>query len=198
MYQTIASGGYRMPLRAIDAVVDANGNPLKRYSFSVEQAFDPAVVELLQHAMTLVMTEGTGRRAYWSISKDIRLAGKSGTTNDSRDSWFAGFSGNLMAVTWMGNDDNSSTNLTGSSGALRAWTALMKGVPVSSVHPPYDERVAYVWVNPKSNNRTDKACEGAIEVPYIKGSEPLSYEGCGRIPSKPTGRFFDSIRSWFE
>ncbi|WP_062263989.1 penicillin-binding protein 1B [Endozoicomonas arenosclerae] len=198
MYQTIASGGYKMPLRAIDAVVDAQGQPLKRYSISVERAFDAAPMELLRHAMGQVMREGTGRRAYWSISQDIQLAGKSGTTNDSRDSWFAGFSGNLMAVTWLGNDDNSPTSLTGSSGALRVWTRFMQQVPIKSVQPLNSEQVEYVWVKPAANLRTGRSCEGAVRVPYIKGSEPVEYQGCGRTVSEPVKTLFDSIKSWFD
>ncbi|WP_422412354.1 MULTISPECIES: penicillin-binding protein 1B [unclassified Endozoicomonas] len=198
MYQTIASGGFRMPLRAIDAVVDARGQPLRRYSLSVERAFDSAPMELLRHAMGQVMREGTGRRAYWSISQDIQLAGKSGTTNDLRDSWFAGFTGNLMAVAWLGNDDNSPTNLTGSSGALRVWTRLMQQVPIKSVQPLNSEQIEYVWTKPAENVRTGKRCEGAVKVPYIKGSEPEDYQGCGRTVIEPAKTLFDSIKSWFE
>lgn len=197
MYQTIASGGFRMPLRAIDAVVDSGGNPLKRYSISVERAFDPASMELLREAMKRAMREGTGRRAYWSISQDIDLAGKSGTTNDSRDSWFAGFSGNLMAVTWMGNDDNRPTKLTGSSGALRAWTKLMQQVPVSSVQPLSSEQIEYSWVKPAIDSRTSQSCEGAVKLPYIKGSTPAAYEGCGSRKA-PVKNLIESIKSWFE
>ena len=194
MYQTIASGGFRMPLRAIDAVVDATGKPLKRYSLSVERVVDAAPMELLRTAMSTAMREGTGRRAYWSISKDIRLAGKSGTTNDSRDSWFAGFSGNLMAVTWLGHDDNSSTKLTGSSGALRVWTRFMQQVPISSVASLNSERIEYVWVKPEMNKRSGEGCDGVRRLPYIKGSVPQEYDGCG---TEPDSSVFDQIKSWF-
>ncbi|MGI9274609.1 MAG: penicillin-binding protein 1B [Endozoicomonas sp.] len=194
MYQTIASGGFRMPLRAIDAVVDANGQPLRRYSLSVERAVDAASMELLRTGMGIAMREGTGRRAYWSIDQSIQLAGKSGTTNDLRDSWFAGFSGNLMAVTWLGNDDNSPTKLTGSSGALRVWSRFMQQVPISSVAPLSSEKLEYVWVQPKTNKRSGEGCEGARQLPFIKSSAPLETDGCG---SESDGSFFDQIKSWF-
>lgn len=197
MYQTIASGGFRMPLWAIDAVVDAHGKPLRRYSLSIERVVDPASMELLRTALISVMREGTGRRAYWSISQDINLAGKSGTTNDSRDSWFAGFSGNLMAVTWLGNDDNSSTSVSGSSGALRAWTDMMQRVPISSVQPLHSERLEYVWVQPDSNLRSSQDCEGARLMPYIKGSAPVQSDGCDVRPKDESG-LLDTFRSWFD
>ena len=198
MYQTIASGGFRVPIRAIEAVVDSQGQPLKRYNISVKKAFDPAPVELLRNAMGQAMREGTGRRAYWSIDKKIQLAGKTGTTNDSRDSWFAGFTGNLLAVTWLGNDDNSPTSLTGSSGALRVWTKLMQQIPVSSVKSLNSSRIEYVWVKPATHKQADASCEGAVQVPYIIGSAPQEYDDC-TSPAKAKARtFFESIRTWFE
>ena len=194
MYQTIASGGFRMPLRAIDAVVDAHGKPLRRYSLSVERAVDTASMELLRTGMGITMREGTGRRAYWSIDQSIQLAGKSGTTNDLRDSWFAGFSGNLMAVTWLGNDDNSPTKLTGSSGALRVWSRFMQRVPISSVAPLSSEKLEYVWVQPETNLRSAEGCDGARRIPFIRNSAPLETDGCGM---ESDGSFFDQIKSWF-
>ena len=197
MYQTFASGGFRMPLRAIDAVVDASGRPLRRYSLSVERVVDPAPMELLRRSMVSVMREGTGRRAYWSISQEFDLAGKSGTTNDSRDSWFAGFSGNLMAVTWLGNDDNSPTGLSGSNGALRVWTDLMQRTPISGVQPLSSDRLEYVWVQPQSNLRSSKDCEGARLFPYITGSAPVETDSCGESARQDAG-FLDTIKSWFD
>ncbi|WP_228550516.1 penicillin-binding protein 1B [Endozoicomonas sp. OPT23] len=198
MYQTIASGGYRMPIRAIEAVVDAQGQPLKRYNISVKKAFDAAPVELLRSAMGQVMREGTGRRAYWSIDKKIQLAGKTGTTNDSRDSWFAGFTGNLLAVTWLGNDDNSPTSLTGSSGALRVWSKLMQQIPISSVKSLNSDKLEYVWVKPATHKLADKTCEGAVQVPYIIGSAPREYDECTSPARAKARNFFESIRTWFE
>ncbi|MCP6429371.1 hypothetical protein NL523_29065, partial [Klebsiella pneumoniae] len=72
------------------------------------------------------MTEGTGRSAYNQIPSTVRLAGKTGTTNDLRDSWFAGYSQDLLAVTWLGRDDNGATRLTGATGALQVWSAFMR------------------------------------------------------------------------
>ena len=197
MYQTIASGGFRMPIRAIDAVMDASGKPLRRYSLSVERVVDPAPMELLRQSMVSAMREGTGQRAYWSISKDISLAGKSGTTNDLRDSWFAGFSGNMMAVVWLGNDDNSPAKLTGSSGALRVWTDLMKRVPISSVQPLDSDRLEYVWVQPGQHLLSSPECQGARQFPYIAGSAPVQTDSCTEEVHREQ-TFFNTIKNWFE
>ena len=195
MYQTIASGGFQMPIRAIDAVVDNQGNALKRYSLSVERVVDPEPMELLRTAMSIGMKEGTGRRAYQSIHSSIRLGGKTGTTNEQRDSWFAGYSGNLMSVVWLGKDDNAPTKLTGSSGALRVWSQFMSSVPLQSVQPLRGTELEMVWVDPSSNSRSHEYCEGARQLPYIKSSVPQAYGGCD--PVKGTN-MIDKIKAWFQ
>lgn len=193
MYQTIASGGFRMPLRAIDAVVDSQGNPLTRYSLSVERVVEPAPMELLRTGLGKVMTEGTGKSAYQYITPTIKLAGKTGTTNDLRDSWFAGFSNDLLAVSWVGYDDNSPTTLTGSSGALKVWSRFMSEMPLQSTVRLEAENLSRVWVNPESNGRSHRYCEGAEQLPFITGSEPKRYAGCNAA-----GTLLDKLKVWFE
>lgn len=93
MYQSIAAGGFRQPLRSIRDVVDANGEPLSRYALNYERTVGIEPVHLLQYGMRAVVQEGTGRGVYRYLPSDFAVAGKTGTTNDGRDSWFAGFSG---------------------------------------------------------------------------------------------------------
>ena len=181
MYQTIASGGYRMPLRAIDAVVDSQGKPLTRYSLSVERVVQPGPMELLRTALGLVMTEGTGYGAYQYVKPGIALGGKSGSTNDLRDSWFAGYSNDLVAVSWIGYDDNSPTRLTGSSGALKVWGHFMASAQAQSVTPLKNTNIRRKWVNPQADGLSQHYCKGAKLLPYIKGSEPRIYRGCKRL-----------------
>src|SRR5512134_1656561 len=85
MYQTIASGGFRTPLRAIREVTTQDGKPLKRYPLAVEQAFPPEPVYLITAAMQGVVREGTGQGlAHW-LSPELAVAGKTGTTDEQRD-----------------------------------------------------------------------------------------------------------------
>src|SRR5690606_10237282 len=100
MYQTLANGGFNTPLRGIRSVLTAEGEPLKRYPFQIQQRFDSGAIYLVQNAMQRAMREGTGRSAYNQLPASLNVAGKTGTSNDSRDSWFAGFSQDLLAVVW--------------------------------------------------------------------------------------------------
>ena len=130
MYQTIASGGFRVPLRSIRNVLDRNGKPLQRYSLSIEERFDAKPIFLLNYALQQVMKEGTGRYVSRTLPKELVFAGKTGTTNNYRDSWFVGFGSELLTVTWVGRDDNKPMGLTGASGAMIIWRDFIK-----SVHP---------------------------------------------------------------
>lgn len=190
MYQTIASGGFKTPLRAIREVLDANGHPLKHYDLTVEQSFGSDSMHVLQYGMQSVMRAGTGRRAYWVLPKSHAVAGKTGTSNEQRDSWFAGFAGDYMAVTWMGQDDNSPTPLTGSRGALTAWTQLMASVSHEPLNFYRPDNVSYAWTDMGSGLLADKQCEGSQYLPYIAGTEPLTESSCNNTRK--------NRRSWFD
>ena len=121
MYQTIASGGFRAPLRAIREVTTADGRPLKRYPLAVEQAFPPEPIYLITAAMQGVVREGTGQSLKNWVPPEIGVAGKTGTTDEQRDAWFAGFTGDRLAIVWIGYDDNRAAKLTGAAAALPVW-----------------------------------------------------------------------------
>ena len=178
IYHTIAANGFHVPLRAIRSVYTVENTPLKRYSYQVEQRFDPATMHLLQYAMQASMREGTGRRAYLKLPEDIRLAGKTGTTNDQRDSWFAGFSGSYLNVVWLGKDDNGKMPLTGGTGALRVWTDFMAGMEHQSLAFSRPDDVQYHWIEPGSGLLSAERCTGARYVPFVGGSEPEERGAC--------------------
>lgn len=191
MYQGLATSGFNTPLRTIREVTDSQGEPLNRYPLEVDQVADPAAVHLVQYAMQEVMQEGTGRSAYYTIPEQLTVAGKTGTTDDGRDSWFAGFSGDLLAVAWVGRDDNGPTSLTGASGALPVWSRFMAGVPQHGFSPVVPDGVTYHWVNAKRQALTDEYCDNARFVPFITGSEPDQTVSC-------SGTLQRRIQGWFE
>lgn len=194
VYQTIASGGFNTPLRAIRSVVAADGEPLSRYPFKIEQRFDPGAIYLTQYAMQRTMVEGTGRSVYNQVPKSLALAGKTGTTNDSRDSWFAGFSQDLLAVVWLGRDDNGQTSLTGATGALQVWADFMRRADPLPLQMPVPDNVSMAWVDARTGEGTLENCPGAVQMPYIRGSEPALGPGCGI--QDPAESVMDWVRGW--
>ena len=196
MYQTLANGGFNTPLRGIRSVLTATGEPLKRYPFQIEQRFDAGAIYLTQYAMQRAMHEGTGRSAYNRLPRSLNLAGKTGTTNDSRDSWFAGFSQDLLAVVWLGRDDNGKTSLTGATGALQVWTDFMRRADPLPLNMPLPDNVVQVWVDSGSGQATDQRCPGAVQMPYIRGSEPAAGPGCGL--QAPAESVMDWVRGWLQ
>jgi penicillin-binding protein 1B len=176
-------------------VLTAEGEPLKRYPFQIQQRFDPGSIYLLQNAMQRVMREGTGKSVYNVLPSTLNLAGKSGTTNDSRDSWFAGFSQDLLAVVWMGRDDNGKTPFTGATGALQVWTSFMKKADPLPLDMAMPDNVVQAWVNASTGQGTDASCPGAVQMPYIRGSEPQPGPACGG-PSAPAESVMDWVKGW--
>jgi penicillin-binding protein 1B len=173
MYQTLASNGFRSPLRAVEAVTTGTGERLARYGIETQQVADPADMFLLEWAMQGVFERGTARNMINRLDNNLPLAGKTGTTNDLRDSWFAGYGSDLVGVVWLGHDDNRETGLTGSSGALRVWTDIMGRLDIQprQSFAPSDivfQRVAEQPV--RSGNGLD--CSTAVMLPFRAGQLP--------------------------
>lgn len=196
VYQTLAANGFRMPLRAIRAVTDSAGEALSRYPFRLRQQVDPALVHLIQYGMQEVAREGTARYAYSVLPKNLNIAGKTGTSNGQRDSWFAGFTGNRLAVVWVGRDDNTGLPFTGSGGALRIWTDFMRRERPQPFQATRPEGVEYVWVDEATGLRSDERCEGSRQLPFLVGSAPQRSVDCGQ--QRQNGNPLNWFRSWFQ
>ena len=169
MYQTLASGGYRTPLRAILAVMDQENRLLQRYPLTVRQAADPAPVFCLNWTLREVTRSGTAASLSQTLPADLVVAGKTGTTDGLRDSWFAGFSGSHVAVAWVGRDDNKPTGLTGSSGALRVWSRLMGRIATETLDLQAPEQIDFYSVDGKSGQLLSDDCPPGEQVPFIRG-----------------------------
>ncbi|MDF9391799.1 MULTISPECIES: penicillin-binding protein 1B [Methylococcus] len=178
LYQTLASDGFVTPLRGIQAVLSQDGRTLQRFGLELRQAVDPGAVYLLNTILQEVMSEGTGRSVYTYLPEDFHVAGKTGTTNDMRDSWFAGFSGDYTGVVWVGRDDNRPAGLTGARGALQIWGATMQKLakePLDLI-PPDD--IVVLRVDRHTGLRADEGCADTQELPFVKGSEPAAWAPC--------------------
>lgn len=178
MYQTLAANGFQTPIKTIREVLDADNQALQRYPISLEQVLDPAVAYLTNASLIEVMRNGTGRSFYWQFPKSMVVAGKTGTTNELRDSWFAGFSNDKLGVVWVGNDKNKPVKLTGSNGALRVWTDMMKKVGIQSLRLAPPQNIDFYWIEQATGFLSAEGCDGAIQFPFIKGSAPTRESSC--------------------
>ncbi|MES9957499.1 MAG: penicillin-binding protein 1B [Sedimenticola sp.] len=193
LYQGFAAGGFHSPLKAIREVQASDGEPLQRYPLTVRQAVPGGAVYLLNRNLQEAVRSGTGQRLSAFLPGRLNIAGKTGTTDKLRDSWFAGFSGDKVAVVWVGRDDNKPAGLTGSKGALEVWGDMMRRLnpqPLELIRP---ESVELVWIDPASGLRADETCEGARQYPFISGSAPAVSSSCVRDGDGAIGGILRSI-----
>jgi penicillin-binding protein 1B len=182
MYHTLAAGGFRTPLRAIRAVLTAQGQPLQRYPLSVTRAFDSKPVFLLNSTLQDVTSEGTGRGLQQRLPEGLNVAGKTGTSDELRDSWFAGFSARHVVTVWVGLDDNRPAGLTGSSGALRVWGDILSRLDAGSnvasvtVEPPAE--IETVWIDRHTGKRVATDCPHGLPLPFVAGTQPTEESRC--------------------
>lgn len=181
LYNSLANGGFRAPLRAVRAVIGADGKALKSFPLEVTPVADANAVYQLNRMMVQVMQHGTGRGAYPTLPADLVVAGKSGTSSDLRDSWFAGFSGSHLAVVWIGYDDNRPTGLTGSSGALPIWSRVMAALSTASWNATMPESLQEATIEYATGLAAESSCaEDVITVPVPVGTQlPLKPECAG-------------------
>lgn len=117
MYQTLAADGQYHALTGLVAIVDESGELVYQQDKRGEARFAAQDTDMTLYNMSLVASKGTARRLSWQFP-NITLAGKTGTTDNLRDSWFVGLDNRDVVTVWIGRDDNKSAKLTGSSGAL--------------------------------------------------------------------------------
>ncbi|MCL5975462.1 MAG: penicillin-binding protein 1B [Gammaproteobacteria bacterium] len=201
MYQTIAATGFQIPPRTIRTVTDSAGEALSSYPFQLQQSIDEKPMYLLQYNLQQVTRSGTARSIYQQLPMNINTAGKTGTSDQQRDSWFAGFTGNRLAVVWLGLDDNSPMPITGSSGALRAWTKYIVQEPLQSFEPAIPEGIVMQWIDPLSGKLAGGLCENATQIPFIAGTQPTETAACAMpeetFTENPIKRSIDWVKDIF-
>jgi len=178
LYQSLSAGGFRSPLRAIREVLDHQNTPLSRYPLEITQTLPASAVYLLNSALQQVMEQGTGRAMKNMVPGAYPLAGKTGTTNDLRDSWFAGFGNNLVATVWVGRDDNRAAGLTGSQGAMRVWGKIMQNVQLRPLAMPLPADVQWIWIDPSNGSLAEEECENVVKIPFQRDYLPKNHSSC--------------------
>jgi penicillin-binding protein 1A len=193
-YSVFANGGYRVKPWFIDRIEDNRGGLLYKAKPEVagvdaERVLDERNAFIMTTLMRDVVRYGTAARAMALGRND--LAGKTGTTNDHVDAWFAGFQDKLVAIAWIGFDtpSNMGPNETGGTAALPIWTAyaakVLKGVPEVELVPP--SGVVSVSINPATGMREASGTSKTLEYFYQESQPPVGEEGSfARDTSRPT------------
>ncbi len=194
VYTSLANGGFRARLRAVRAVLDEAGRPIQSVKVQVDQAAPAAAVYQLDRMLMLVATRGTARELSARFAPQMQVAGKTGTSSDTRDSWFAGFTGSYVAVAWVGYDDNRPSGLTGAAGAMRVWAdtfSKLKSVPFQPTAP---ESVEDRWIGFGDGLETSPACNAdAVLIAVPAGTALPGEPGCAR---SSIGSLGDKIGTW--
>jgi penicillin-binding protein 1B len=177
MYQYFAADGHALPLRALRGVLDAQGRPLTRYTVRAGAGQYVGPARLVNYAMQMVTQTGTAHAIGEQGLGYLHAAGKTGTSDSQRDSWFAGFTGSQLAVVWVGRDDNKQTGLWGATGALQVWMALFHKLPSTPFVLPQDG-LETAWIDMESAQRTQAQCKNARELLFISGHAPAETEHC--------------------
>ena len=146
LYQVIANDGRKIPLSSIESVYQRNGEALYQRAFNPEQVVpEEAAIQTL-YAMQQAVERGTGRSLQQNFAQ-YRLAGKTGTTNDARDTWFVGIDGQEVATVWLGRDNNGQTGLTGASGALAVYREYLSLAQPTLLTLSKSENIQWVGIN---------------------------------------------------
>lgn len=193
LYQFLASGGEIQPLHAVRGVLDANGKAVNRYDKepAPAQEGDAIAARLITVALQQAVSNGTGTQLIRDGLGRLSPAGKTGTSNDGRDSWFAGWTGDHLAVVWVGNDQNKETGLYGATGAMRVWSAIFSRLPTAPLKVG-DKGLDWQWVT--GTQTTDADCAGARRFAFVAGFAP-SYTPCPA--PQPIAEEGGGWREWF-
>ncbi len=199
VYTTLADGGFRTRLRAVRAVLNEHGQPLKSFKVQVEAAAPPAAVYQLDRILMLVPTHGTARSAAGRLPQGLVIAGKTGTSSDTRDSWFAGFTGNYLSVVWVGYDDNRETGLTGAQGALPVWADTMASLKPVSFDPIVPDLTEDRWIGFDDGLETNPTCSpDAVVIGVPKDTRLPVNPKCASAPPSPHVTAGDKIKEWLK
>ena len=182
-YEVLASGGFRREPFSINRASTEDGT-----TFELGAGGTPSTTRVVRQETTYLVTsmmesvlnEGTGAAAR-SMGFTVEAAGKSGTTNDTRDAWFAGFTPDIVTIVWVGYDDNSPVNLPGSRAALPIWVEFMKsavaGLGNRGFLPP-EEGVVFVNIDKATGKRANPNCGKVFSEAFLVGTEPMDEAVC--------------------
>lgn len=173
VYSVLANGGIRALPISIKHVVGPDGEILEGKSIEIQKVVSPEASFLVTYALEGVLDRGTGRGTrLFGFSRPA--AGKTGTTNEYVDSWFAGYTPDLVGVSWVGFDKEKKVGLTGAQAALPLWTRFMmkatQSKPVSEFLIP--ENIVFQEIDPETGGLSTSKCPSSFKEAFTKGTEP--------------------------
>lgn len=192
MYQTIANEGKFIPLHSIEQVTTASGDSLWQFFQPPVSRVSPEAAYLLNYALHKVTTVGTAKRIR-QVFPRINMAGKTGTTDDYRDSWFSGFDKDALVTTWVGRDDNQSVKLTGASGALRIFLDYQRLQQPKSLSRRFPEGLKIAHFSQKEGIHIAQGCPDSLAVPAITDALPLAITCSETTPEKKQKGFWQTL-----
>jgi penicillin-binding protein 1B len=176
VYAVLANHGLRAAPFSVKEVMTADGHVLEKRHIDAEVALQPATAFILTDFLTGVFERGTARSArragfHWAA------AGKTGTTDEERDAWFAGYTADLLVVVWVGYDDNRPLGMTGAQAALPIWVDFMKEVLAGKPSQPFlpPPGVVQATVDPATGRIAHPGCSTRVTEVFIAGTEPRGY-----------------------
>ena len=187
VYNSIANNGRYTEAHTIKQIFSNDGVTLYKKEQLVEQRLSENGAYLIDFALSEVTKTGTAKSLTWRL-KNKQVAGKTGTTNDQRDSWFVGYDKSQLVTTWIGRDDNQATELTGSSGALVLFAKYMNESGVENKTEKMPSSIVMTKFEASTGNAVLYECQEMVEFPAVSaGIQPKECQQ--KAPKK---------RSWYE
>jgi len=186
VYAVFAAGGVKTEIHGLHAVLDPLSEVVKGLPLAEpKRVLSPQATYLLTSVLQGVLDRGTGASARVQGLRDP-LAGKTGTTNDRRDSWFAGYSPDRVSLVWVGYDDNSETRLSGARAALPIWANFTYRVRPAGGYPVFAQPsgITTAVIDPNSGTLATDDCPEALTEVFLDGTAPREVcrlHGKGRV-----------------
>ena len=182
-YTALANGGRLVSLKGIDQVSSHEDEILESQTTTSRQVLNPEAAFLVNYILMGVFDRGTAKSAR-AMGFEYAAAGKTGTTDDNRDSWFVGYTPELLCAVWVGFDDNKPTGLTGATGALPIWVAFMKRALADETTRQFTapRNIIFVEIDPETGQRARAACPTKLVEAFIEGTEPKDYCEKHKLP----------------
>ncbi|MGQ8366008.1 penicillin-binding protein 1B [Glaciecola sp. 1036] len=197
VYQTIANNGELRPLHALSAISTHDDVLIWKRTESFQQRANEDATYLLNYALHKVTKEGTAK-SLGATFPNVAMAGKTGTTDDYRDSWFSGFDRNLVASVWLGNDDNKPVYMSGASGALQVFIEFQKQQTPKNLSRRFPPTLMIAHFNADNGELTTPGCGNVISVPAVSEALPKTAKCNNQVVETPKPKKEAQKKSWWE